>query len=56
MRTSKRLTIIRITKYDHGLRSGGQKMGLELMQWNAASACDSEDVNISSDKGICFGN
>jgi len=27
-----------------------------LMQWNAASACDSEDVNISSDKGICFGN
>jgi len=26
------------------------------MQWNAASACDSEDVNISSDKGICFGN
>ena len=22
-----------------GLRSGGQKVGLELMQWNAASAC-----------------
>ena len=28
-----------------GLRSGGKKVGLELMQWNAESACDSEDVN-----------